>query len=85
MLLAKHRCALKCIICLMCYKYKMLKQRSVRSDKEFSLIFGHMLVYVGSCKCMMKQLLHCHIDLVAFVSAVSILFFIFVCLSQICG
>jgi len=63
----------------------MLKQRSVRSEKEFNLIFGRVLVYVGSCKYMMKELLHCHMDLVAFVSAVNILFFIFVSLSQICG
>jgi len=64
MLHAKHCCALKCIICLMCYTYKTLKQRSVRSEKEFNLIFGHMLIYVGSCKYMVKQLLHCHMDLV---------------------
>jgi len=55
----------------------------VRSEKEFNLFFGHMLVYVGSCKYMIKQLLHCHLDMVSFVSALSILFFIFVCLSQI--
>jgi hypothetical protein len=85
MLHAKHSSALKCIICLMCYKYKMLKERSVRSEKEFNLFFGHMLIYVGSCKYMIKQFLHCHFNLVSFVSALSILFFIFVCLSQICG
>jgi len=54
----------------------------VRSEKEFNLFFGHTLVYVGSCKYMIKQLLHCHLDMVSFVSALSILFFIFlfVCL-----
>lgn len=49
----------------------MLKERSVRSEKEFNLFFGHMLIYVGSCKYMIKQLLHCHLDLVSFVSALS--------------
>ena len=54
----------------------------MRSEKEFNLFFGHTLVYVGSCKYMIKQLLHCHLDMVSFVSALSILFFIFlfVCL-----
>jgi hypothetical protein len=85
MLHAKHSSALKCIICLMCYTCKMLKQRSVRSEKEFNLFSGHMLVCVGSCEYMIKQFLHSHLDLVSFVSALSILFFIFVCLSQICG
>lgn len=63
----------------------MLKERSVRSENGFNLFFWHMLIYVGSCRYMIKQLLHCHLDLVSFVSALSILFFNFVCLSQICG
>jgi hypothetical protein len=82
---AKHNSMLKCIICLMCYEYKMLKERSVRYEKGFNLFFGCMLVYVGSCKYMIKQFIHCHLDLISLVSALSILFLIFVCLSQICG
>jgi hypothetical protein len=59
----------------------MLKQRTVRSEKEFNLFFGHTLVYAGSCKYMIKQLIHCHLDMVSFVSALSIVFsFLYVCL-----
>jgi len=30
----------------MCYEYKILKEKSVRSKKEFNLLFGHMLIYM---------------------------------------